>query len=138
MRYFAVIDTNVLVSAILSKHEDAATVMVLKKIILDEITPLYDAGIVAEYEDVLHREKFNFSSAIVNRLIYTIKAIGIDSPRVHSKKQFIDENDRMFYEVYLSNPDAYLVTGNKRHFPDETRIVTPADIISIITKRSSA
>jgi hypothetical protein len=39
---YAVIDTNVIVSAMLSSHDDAATVRVVEKLFTGEIIPLRD------------------------------------------------------------------------------------------------
>ena len=47
---YAVIDTNVLVSALLSRHSDAATVQVVKAVFEKNILPLYNDEIIAEYE----------------------------------------------------------------------------------------
>ena len=56
----AVLDTNVIVSALLSKNEDAATVKILDATMDGRITPLYHEDILAEYDEVLHRGKFHF------------------------------------------------------------------------------
>ena len=61
MRVFAVIDTNVIVSALISKHSDSATVLVLESIFHDIVTPIYNDEILNEYSTVLRRSKFNFS-----------------------------------------------------------------------------
>ena len=61
MKYFAVIDTNVLVSALLSSKNDSATVQVIEKVLKKEITPFYSDEILSEYTTVLNRKKFNFS-----------------------------------------------------------------------------
>ena len=45
---YAVIDTNVLVSAIFAVHPDSATVIVREKIMDGTIVPLYDAEIFDE------------------------------------------------------------------------------------------
>ena len=66
MKCYAVIDTNVLVSALLSSHNDAATVQVVDKIFSEEIVPLYSTEIIAEYNAVLHRKKFKFSDDSIN------------------------------------------------------------------------
>ena len=58
MKYFAVIDTNVLVSALLSSKNDSATVQVIEKVLKKEITPFYSEEILIEYTDVLNRKKF--------------------------------------------------------------------------------
>ena len=60
MTYYAVIDTNVFISALLSKNSDAATVKVLQAIFDGRIVPLYHNEILTEYDEVLHREKFHF------------------------------------------------------------------------------
>ena len=57
---YAVIDTNVLVSALLSRHPDAATVQVVSAISKSAFRPLYNKEILAEYREVLNRQKFTF------------------------------------------------------------------------------
>lgn len=92
MEYYAVIDTNVLLSALLSKNEDAATVKVLDAVFERKIIPLY-------HQDIL-----------------------------------IDMDDLVFYEVAMEkrDDDAYLVTGNQKHYPFKDFIVTPAEMMAII------
>ena len=41
----------------------------------------------------------------------------------------------VFYEVALSRDDAYVVTGNLKHFPKKPIVVTPAEMISILEKQ---
>ena len=62
MKYYAVIDTNVLVAALFSKKKDAATVKVVDAILRRQVIPLYHPLILQEYIEVLHREKFHFSN----------------------------------------------------------------------------
>ena len=50
MVYYAVIDTNVFISALLSKRADVATVRVLEAMFDGKIVPLYHGDILAEYE----------------------------------------------------------------------------------------
>jgi len=45
-----------------------------------------------------------------------------------------DEDDRVFYEVTLSKDDANLVTGNLKHFPKTPIVVTPAEMLEILSK----
>lgn len=72
---YAVIDTNVLVSALLSSREDAATVQVLKMIFKNEVIPVYSDEIIAEYNEVLRRRKFHFSEELVSSLVEIIKKV---------------------------------------------------------------
>ncbi|EOS25591.1 hypothetical protein C806_01718 [Lachnospiraceae bacterium 3-1] len=59
MEYYALIDTNVLLSALPSKNKDSATVKVLDAVFEGKIIPLYHQDILAEYDEVFHREKFH-------------------------------------------------------------------------------
>ena len=52
---YAVIDTNVFVAALLSRHSDSATIQVVNALFRNGICPLYNPEIIAEYKDVLHR-----------------------------------------------------------------------------------
>ena len=58
MKHYAVIDTNVLVSALLAKRADSPTVEVVAKLFDGSVTPVLSEEILEEYSDVLHRDKF--------------------------------------------------------------------------------
>ena len=58
---YAVLDTNVLVSALLSSKDNTATVQVVSKAISGELIPVYSNDIMKEYKEVLSRKKFGFS-----------------------------------------------------------------------------
>lgn len=73
MSYYAVIDTNVLVAALLSAHTDSATVLVLDKIFTKEVVVVYSQEIIDEYKDVLNRPKLKFDPRTVDELIEVIK-----------------------------------------------------------------
>lgn len=64
MKFMVVIDTNVLVSALLSKHDDAATVQILNLVFDGTIIPVYNAEILDEYCNVLHRKNLNLQKKI--------------------------------------------------------------------------
>ena len=57
MKCYAVIDTNVLVSALLAKHENSATVKVVNHLFDGTVIPVFSELILAEYGDVLRRKK---------------------------------------------------------------------------------
>ena len=73
MKYYAVIDTNVLVAALFSKKKDAATVKVVDAILRRQVIPLYHPLILQEYIEVLHREKFHFSNETIDFIYTTIR-----------------------------------------------------------------
>lgn len=58
MNVFVVIDTNVVLSTMLTKNATSATVRVMRAMMNNIITPLYNKEILEEYYDVLHRSKF--------------------------------------------------------------------------------
>ena len=132
---YAVIDTNVLVSARITKNPSSATVKVLNNMFNGTIRPIFNDEIIAEYTDVLHRPKFRMRDEDINLIINYIKKYGIHSDRIHYDGNMPDEKDRPFYEVSLSVEDSFLVTGNLKHFPVTPKVVTPSQIIEIIEIR---
>ena len=132
---YAVIDTNVFVSALLSHHSDAATVQVVEAISLDGIRPLYNGEILAEYEEVLGRTKFGFPPISISAILKKVKNTGIATKGIPSSEYFPDPKDVVFYEVAMSKEDAYLVTGNKKHFPQKPIVVTPAEMVEILKEQ---
>ena len=135
MVYYAVIDTNVFVSALLSKREDAATVRVLEAMFDGKIIPLYHEAIIAEYEEVLHRSKFHFKEEAIRLVINAVKQYGVEVFPQPTGEILIDMDDLVFYEVAMEkrDDDAYLVTGNQKHYPIKDFIVTPAEMMEIIS-----
>ena len=71
-RIFAVIDTNVLVSALLAKHPDSAPVQIFEHLLDKDIIPLFNDEIILEYSEVFRRPKFNFDEETVKRMLNTI------------------------------------------------------------------
>lgn len=132
MRIYAVIDTNVIVSAILSRNPDAATVKLFNLVGGSSFTILFNEEILAEYIDVLHRSKFHFPKEYIDRVVEKIKECGLYTDRVASGEEFPDPSDAVFYEVALSKEDSYLVTGNLKHFPQSSIVVTPAQMLEIL------
>ncbi len=119
---YAVIDTNIFVSALITHNSNASTARVLESLFLHRITPLYNEDIIKEYDEVLHRAKFNLSDDQINTVIELVKLNGIDSSRFPYDGVMPDEDDRVFYEVCLSKEDSFLVTGNLKHFPKEPQV----------------
>ena len=129
---YAVIDTNVFVSALLSRHPDAATVQVVNAMLKHGICPLYNQEIIVEYQDVLHRDKFRFPEDAIDYIIKAVQDYGISAERINSSEIFPDPKDIVFYEVALSQDGAYLVTGNIKHFPKTPIVVTPVEMLEIL------
>ena len=137
MKYYAVKDTNVLVSAMLKWKSIPGKILELTFNGL--IVPLVNDEILKEYREVLSRPKFKLTREIVDNLIN-----GIMENSVFVNEQSLDEylpdpKDRVFYEVVMEerkNEDAYLVTGNIKHFPIRPYIVTPREMLDIILEEN--
>ena len=129
--FYAVFDTNVLVSALMSKRADSPTVLLLDYVLDGRIVLLYNEDIIREYKEVLHRSKFDFGEDSIHDLIELVK-IGFVLDPTESGETFPDIDDRVFYEVALSKEDGYVVTGNTKHFPKSPIVVTPAEMMQIV------
>lgn len=136
MLYYAVVDTNVLVSALLTKNDDAATVQVLRKIFAGDVIPLYSVETMAEYREVLARRKFRFDKELVDYVLSAIEKFGILINPSPTAVTLPDMDDLPFYEIDMERieDDPYLVTGNIKHFTKESFIVTPAEFLEIISR----
>ncbi len=134
MKYYAVYDTNVLISSLLSKHNDSSTRKVIDAVASQRVIPLYNEEILAEYNDVLHRKKFKFSEERIHALISLIKKFGKSVSASSTGEILPDMDDLVFYEVVMEkrDDDAYLITGNTKHFPVRNFIVTPSEMIQIL------
>lgn len=137
MKIYAIIDTNVIISALLSRHQDSATVKILDYLYDRTIVPVYNDEILEEYANVLRRSKFKFPESAISATLEAIKKGGLKSDRISSDEQMPDPKDIVFYEVALSVEDSYLVTGNIKHFPKKPFVVTPAEILQIIHEMKS-
>ncbi len=133
MPYYAVIDTNVIVAALLSKKSDTATVKVVNSIFTGDIIPLYHRKIIEEYQDVLRRDKFHLQEETIQKVLTAIQKFGIEVYPEPTGKILPDMDDLIFYEVALTAANSYLVTGNQKHFPAEKFIVSPYEMIVILT-----
>jgi len=133
MKYFAVIDTNVIVSALLS--ESSYPRLILTKVFSNQIVPLVNEQILFEYQDVLNRAKFNFNKEHLMLFFNKLYQVAIDLDKNVTLEQFTDYDDRVFYQILLNArniTDSYLITGNIKHFPGDPFVVTPKQMIEMI------
>ncbi len=134
MQCYAVLDTNVIVSALLSSKADAATVQVVERLLADSFCPVVSKEILAEYRDVLHRPKFHFPVDLIDALLNAIEGKAELVDPAPTGAVLPDMKDLPFYEVVMEKreDDAYLVTGNQKHFPSEPFIVTAREFLEIL------
>lgn len=104
--------------------------------------PLYVQGsrwcneILAEYSNVLHRNKFHFPESTIQATLHFFQKYGIYADRLTTNELLPDPKDLVFYEVCMAKreEDSMLVTGNMKHFPAKPFIVTPNELLEIISK----
>lgn len=135
MKFYAVIDTNVVISAMLKKASLPA--QIINEALAGNIIPVISEDIVCEYDEVLRRKKFRFPAEIVNDFIIQIKKRAILLNGIPVEENMPDKDDVIFYKVVMEarqTSDAYLVTGNQKHFPIKPYVVTPHEMIEIIRK----
>ena len=132
--FHAVIDTNVLVSALLNMESNPGKVLL--SVFNGETVPLMNEEIMTEYRDVLAREKFHFPAELVDVILKRLAAssLSVSAPSTEFP-EVGDPKDRRFYAVTMSGRDAaaaVLVTGNIRHFPVKPFVVTPAQFVAML------
>jgi predicted nucleic acid-binding protein len=93
-----------------------------------KLTACYDTLIMAEYREVLLRPNFRFSKTEVEDVLNLIMDYGISVTPAPLDTFFSDAPDKAFYEV-ARFCHATLITGNKRHYPDEPLILTPVEFL---------
>lgn len=99
------------------------------------IIPVLNRDIIKEYRDVLLRSKFHLTEDIVADVIDVIETNGLFVEANALDIVLPDPKDKVFYEVVMEerkDEDAYLVTGNIRHFPQKPFIVTPRQMLDIV------
>lgn len=90
MRIYAVLDTNVLVSAMLTRHKNSATKRIIDAASDLSLTPLYHEDIIKEYKNVLRRDKFGFDSTDVENMLDVISWCA-HKPSAQSLQDFLRE-----------------------------------------------
>lgn len=114
-----VIDTNVLVSGLLSPY--GASAEIVRMLVAGSLDLLYDARIVSEYREVLLRPKFSFDKVYVSQLIEFITHFGVPVASTPIFRHLSDLDDEPFLEVAISGKAECLITGNVVHYPVKSR-----------------
>lgn len=131
-----VLDTNVVVSAHL--NPDGRPRAVLNVVLTPPAQLVLTPGILAEYTEVLHRKKLRIDPAQADESLRLIR----ERARMVSPRRRLsvspDPDDNIFLECAETAGADYLVTGNKRHFPNawgKTKIVNARELLDLIAPR---
>ncbi|MBD0319423.1 MAG: putative toxin-antitoxin system toxin component, PIN family [Gemmatimonadetes bacterium] len=127
-----VLDTNVIVSALLSPA--GAPGRVLDLLSTGRIVALYDDRMLGEYRDVLPRPGLKLSDAVVGATLDFIRREGLLVLAPPLRVDLPDPDDRAFIEVAAEGGAVAIITGNIRHFAAACALVgvpamTPAEFI---------
>lgn len=129
-------DTNVLVSALLKPASVPGKV--LSEALVGRLLPVVCCAMEREYREVPARRKFRFSPAKVREVLFGFKqrAIRMEPQDVERLAADVpDPKDAPFYAVTLNarkTLDARLVTGNTRHFPRASFVLTPREMLDVL------
>jgi uncharacterized protein len=131
-----VLDTNVLVSALLNSF--GAPGRVLDLVLAGELSVAYDDRVLAEWRQVLRREKFGFSAGDIEVLLGFVEGEGISVNASPLAIELPDQDDLPFLEVAHA-AEATLITGNTRHYPPGARrgvaVLDPASFLDEWTSK---
>ena len=101
-KVYAVIDTNVIVSALISNNTESFPLSVMANVYSGAITPVFNNEIVNEYREVLSREKFHLDPKDIDLALKTITSYGLNLDRTKvTGENFPHPKDIVFYEVKM-------------------------------------
>ena len=127
---YVVIDTNVIVSSLLTRNHDSATARVMNAVYEGKVIPLVCDEILGEYEEVLHRAQLKLDPAKCDYILSLIRDQAEPMHPVHTDASMPDEDDRIFFEIALAGQDVFdsrLVTGNIKDYPKADFVVSPSE-----------
>jgi putative PIN family toxin of toxin-antitoxin system len=132
----AVVDTNVIVSALISPSGNEALILLAVRQGL--IKPYFSDAILQEYAEVLARPKFGFPPDEIEALIALVRSQGEEVPDPASLPSGSpDPADAKFLACAKAAEVEFIVTGNKRDFPPQAcgsiGVVNAAELLDRIT-----
>ena len=135
-----VLDTNVLVSGILSPHGPPGRIVDLA--MRGDLIILYDDRILAEYREVLGRPKFSFDPEDVAQVLDQLERAGDAISAAPLSLALRDEDDLPFLEVAVAGAADGLVTGNAGHYDavrgsHAVRVISPRSLMEEIRSHPS-
>src|SRR5271163_4624226 len=129
----AVLDTNVVVSAVLTPSGPLASVLDLAA--LRQFRCYLSESILDEYENVLARTHLRLDQNLVRKSIDRLKRSAIHVVPRKKVRVSSDPADDKFLECAIEARADYVVTGNVRHFParfQDIRIISPRQFLTAL------
>jgi putative PIN family toxin of toxin-antitoxin system len=126
-----VLDTNILISALLTPGGFPAQVLSLS-LVDPDVQLCLSAEIYSEYEEVLRRPKFQRTEHEIVAILRAIRERAIWVKPTETIRICSDPDDDVFLECAQAANAHYLVTGNIKHFPpswEGTKIATSRQFV---------
>lgn len=138
MTTYAVIDTNVLVSSLITSNPESPTIGIITAIHKRAITPIYSDYLFSEYKEILNRSKFSIPENLKDDILSLFVGFGIRFEPTTTKVDMPDPDDAPIFLITMETRelDSYLVTGNIKHYPPMDYIVTPKRMMEILKETS--
>jgi uncharacterized protein len=135
----AVIDTNVVVSALLTRDPEAPTARLLDRMVRGDLRFLLSIDLLTEYREVLLREPLRRLHGLgeeqVDRLLTVIVANAVlREPGPVPSPAPPDAGDRHLWALLGAEPAAVLVTGDRAlvdHPPAGRSVLSPAGFLAL-------
>lgn len=132
----AVIDTNILVSALLQAEGLPAALLMMA--LSGQIQLCVSDAIYEEYEEVIRRPHLKMGIDVMNYALQSIRKQAYWVKPEVRVEECTDSDDNVFLECAQAAEADYLVTGNKRHFPDrwkKTKVVSARELIELLMEQ---
>ena len=134
------VDTNVIVSGLLKPFSPSGEM--IRMVADGKIRICYDARNLLEYEEVLLRPRFGFEPTLVAVLMDSIREMGVCTTGNSLKTRLPDPTDEMFVEIANDPQCRLLITGNIKHFPQQScspvKVMTPREFITFFARTEYA
>lgn len=127
-----VIDTNVLVSAVLKSG--SAPHRVVAAVLKGRAALVPSDWLRREYSEVLARPEFGFDPDLVAALLDGLRARALEVEPA-SVDVCGDPDDNLVLGTAVAGNASFLVTGNRKHFPpshEGVKVVSPAEFLPVV------
>jgi predicted nucleic acid-binding protein len=139
----AIIDTNVVVSAVLAGDRHAPPARVLDGMLAGRFLYLLSIDLIAEYRRVLCRPRIarrhGLGEAEIDVLLSDVTLNGAIREPVRRHHRGPDVGDRHLWDLLESDPTAALVTGDealRKQAAAPDRVMTPRQFLALIERGS--
>lgn len=130
-----VLDTNILVSALMKPEGREALVLLLA--VRGQLELYVSPAVLTEYEKVLHRPKLKLNPREIEAALANVGKVGRLVNPARTLKLSGDESDNRFYECAQAAQADCIVTGNAKHFRQDlppTKIVNARQLLELLAK----